>query len=317
MSMQARTWIGAMRLRTLPLAIGGILLGSFLPEVRTGFQSRTLALALITAVGLQILSNLANDYGDFDKGTDNEKRVGPTQALQSGSISPAQMKKAIVLCTVLTLISGLALIAVSFELKHLPKALGILALGLAAIWASLHYTMGNTAYGYRGWGDVFVFLFFGIVSVAGVSFLYLGRLDTSVLFPAAGYGLLSAGVLNINNMRDIDNDRDSNKRTLVVLLGSRKAAIYHFLLIASAFLCFVFYLLKFYFISTYDRVDGTPAFIHYIFPLVGFVPILINTRAVLKIKGNPAAYNPHLKGLSLSILFFVLFFISYLSFFIK
>lgn len=313
MSSNLATWVGAMRLRTLPLALGGIVLGSFLPEVRIGYQSVIFVLAMLTAVGLQVLSNLANDYGDYQKGTDNENRVGPTRALQSGNISAAQMKKAIVLCTLLTLICGLALIAVSFDVKQLPKAIGILALGLAAIWASLRYTIGNTAYGYRGLGDIFVFLFFGIVSVSGVSFLYLGKLNLQLLWPAAGYGLLSAGVLNINNMRDIENDRASNKNTLVVLLGEQKARIYHLALISGALLCFVFYLLNLYEDVCFADESASKSLDILFLALLGFLPILINTLAVLRIKDNPAAYNPHLKGLSLSTFFFVVFFTVYIS----
>lgn len=308
MSPKAKAWLGAIRLRTLPLAGGGIILASFLPEVRIAFNPVVLLTALFTATGLQILSNLANDYGDFQKGTDNAKRIGPTRALQSGLISMIEMKRAMRFFVFFSLISGIVLLSVAFTPNQIIPALMMFALGLTAIWAALRYTVGEKAYGYQGLGDVFVILFFGLVSVWGVSFLHLGALHPAILFPALGYGLLSAGVLNINNMRDIDNDRDSGKHTLVVKLGANKARIYHALLIFGALGCFFFYLDGQHLTVCFESgKEGVKEEYRYL-ALLGFLPIFYNTFLVLKKKNHPKEYNPYLKGLSLSILFLVVFF---------
>ena len=308
MTNRRKAWIGALRLKTLPLAAGGIILGSFLPEVRIGFRWELFGLALLTAFGLQILSNLANDYGDFIKGTDNEKRIGPLRALQSGQISRAEMKKALIICTLITLVSGIVLLLLAFGPEQFLQAMVMLGVGLAAIWAAVRYTVGKRPYGYAGLGDIFVVIFFGLVAVWGVSYLYLGKLDEVILFPALSYGFLSAGVLNINNMRDIENDRNSNKRTLVVLLGANRARIYHFLLILAALLCQSFYL----FLMETFCYDTPSENLRYL-ALLGFIPVMINTVKVLKVKENPAGYNPFLKGLSLSTFFQVLIFVLVLN----
>ncbi len=179
MSSKGKAWLGALRLRTLPLAAGGIILGSFLPEVYPQhFSWSIFTLALLTAFGLQITSNLANDYGDFVKGTDNEKRVGPERALQSGLIQPAEMKRALIFSVVFTFLLGNMLLFLAFGTEHYMRALIMLAIGVAGIWAAIKYTVGAGAYGYSGFGDVFVLLFFGLVSVCGVSFLYLEELPS-------------------------------------------------------------------------------------------------------------------------------------------
>lgn len=302
MSPKTKAWISALRLRTLPLAAGGILLGSFIPE--TNFQPMVVVYALTTALGLQILSNLANDYGDFIKGTDNERRIGPMRALQSGIIQKDEMKNALRICAALTFFSGVVLISVSFESDQWTGALGMLVVGLLAIWAAIRYTVGKKPYGYAGLGDVFVVAFFGIVSVCGVSYLHSGFLDKNVLYPALSYGFLAAGVLNINNMRDIDNDREAGKRTLVVQLGANGARLYHGTLIGFAFLLQAIYLHQiepgcFFALPKYGRYLA----------LVGFIPVFINSVRVLQPKAHASEYNPFLKGLSLGAFFEVLVFI--------
>lgn len=222
-----KAWIGAARLRTLPLAISGIITG-YCTAVHDGFVNLPVLLLLIaTALLLQVLSNFANDYGDFLKGTDNNARVGPARALQSGSITRLQMRVAILVTVILTLISGISLVIISLGREQLLHVLGFITLGLAAIAAAVKYTMGKNAYGYLGLGDLFVFLFFGIVSVCGAYYLTGTSWSYGTLLPAASVGLLSAAVLHMNNMRDVDNDREYGKITLAARLGIRGGKIYH------------------------------------------------------------------------------------------
>lgn len=196
-------------------------------------RTEVLVLALITAILLQILSNLANDLGDHQHGTDNKDRVGPQRAVQSGAISPAAMKRAMIICGAIAFVSGIALITVA--LGFTMTTLCFLLLGMAAIGAAVKYTFGKSPYGYAGLGDVSVFLFFGIVGVCGTFYLHTSHFEPMALLPASAFGLLSAGVLNVNNMRDIENDRSSGKRTLVVRLGSTRAKVYHSMLVILGF----------------------------------------------------------------------------------
>ena len=229
-------WLSAFRLRTLPLAVSSILVGSALAFensrlVAYGPDWRVVTgLALLTAVLLQILSNLANDLGDHQHGTDNKDRIGPQRAVQSGAISPDAMKRAMLICGLLAFVSGCALIMIRLGLSM--TTLAFLMLGLIAIGAAVKYTFGKNPYGYTGLGDVSVFLFFGIAGVCGTFYLHALRFHPAVVLPAAAFGLLSTGVLNVNNMRDIHNDAASGKRTLVVRMGSANARIYHTALIA-------------------------------------------------------------------------------------
>ncbi len=240
-------WLHAFRLRTLPLALSSILVGSALAYVAERFnysgppqfKPAVMALALLTATLLQVLSNLANDLGDHQHGTDNADRVGPQRAVQSGAITPAQMKRAMLICGGLALISGCALIIVA--LGFTLKTLLFLLLGLAAIGAAVKYTFGKNPYGYAGLGDISVFLFFGIVGVCGTFYLHSGSMHPLVWLPAAAFGLLSTGVLNVNNMRDIHNDAASGKRTLVVRMGARNARIYQTALVLGGVLCLVLF----------------------------------------------------------------------------
>lgn len=229
-------WIQAARLRTLPLSVSGILVGSSYAFYK-GFENNSLfILAILTTLSLQILSNFANDYGDGIKGTDNENRIGPKRAVQSGAISKNAMKKGIFITVLVTLALAISLIYVSFGYENLGYSLLFLGLGIAAIVAALKYTIGNSAYGYRGLGDVFVFVFFGLVSVLGSNFLFTKTFYFWLLVPAVAIGLLSVAVLNLNNMRDIENDKNSNKNTIVVKMGFEKAKNYHFFLITAALL---------------------------------------------------------------------------------
>lgn len=240
-----KAWIGAFRLRTLPLAIAGIILGSLLAKSNDSFDLNITLFAILTAILLQILSNLANDYGDFSKGTDNDQRVGPERALQSGKISKPQMKSALILFSILSLISGVILLWLSFGTHKLGYAMLFLLIGLSAIWAAIKYTVGKSAYGYQGLGDIFVFLFFGWVSVIGVYFLQVQSIDLPIFLPASALGILSAGVLNLNNTRDIVNDKNSGKFTLAVKLGYQNARKYQMVLFLLTLFTSLWYTLAF------------------------------------------------------------------------
>src|SRR5690554_4202682 len=282
-----KNWIQAARLRTLPLSISGILVGSFYAMHKGLFDGKIFSLALLTTLGLQILSNFANDYGDGVKGTDNETRIGPERAIQSGVISIKQMKNGIILTSVLTFLVAVLLIYISFGKENFLYTLLFLVLGITSIAAALKYTIGNSAYGYRGLGDVFVFLFFGLLSVLGSYFLYAKQLDWVLMLPACAVGLLSAGVLNLNNMRDELSDRASNKNTLVVKIGGKKAKAYHFIIVILAMLSLsVFAWLKDF------------RLLQYLF-LIGFIPVLLHLKRIASYQ-NPKQYDPELKVLSLS-----------------
>ena len=209
-------WIEAARVRTLPLSVSGIIVGSFYAMSQGMFNWNIVIFALLTTLGLQILSNFANDYGDGVKGTDNDDRVGPKRAIQSGVITPAEMKRAMVITSLITLLFAVLLIYFAFKEKYLIFSLVFLVLGILAIASAIRYTVGKGAYGYRGYGDVFVFVFFGMVSTFGVYFMFSKSLDLLLLLPATSIGFLSVGVLNLYNMRDEESDRKAGKNTIVV-----------------------------------------------------------------------------------------------------
>ena len=235
-----RPWIQAARLRTLPLSISGILVGSAYAYYQHTFERIIFVLALCTTLSFQILSNFANDYGDGIKGTD-ANRIGEKRLVASGEITSAQMKKAIIINSVIAFVLAVALIYFAFGQENFVYSFTFLVLGMASIAAAIKYTVGNNAYGYSGFGDVFVFIFFGLVAVIGSNFLYSQHIDIKLFLPATAIGMLSAAVLNLNNMRDIENDRIANKNTLVVKFGLKWAKKYQHFLIIVPFLClFVF-----------------------------------------------------------------------------
>jgi len=289
-------WIQASRLRTLPLSVSGIIVGSMYAlayptdNVLTPtevFNWRIFGYAILTTLGLQILSNFANDYGDGMKGTDNEDRIGPKRAIQSGVISLQAMKRAIIITSILTLISAMMLIYFAFRETNLFYSLFYLVLGILAIASAIRYTVGNTAYGYRGYGDVFVFVFFGLVSTLGVNFLYSKQLEFDLFLPAIAIGFLSVGVLNLNNMRDEASDRKSNKNTIVVKIGALKAKKYHYFLIVSAMVLVILFA-----IINHFRLD------QYLF-LLAYIPLTKHLITVYK-NQEPKALDPELKKLALS-----------------
>lgn len=282
-----QTWISAARLRTLPLSISGILIGSSIAVAQEEFHSVIFSLALATTLGLQILSNFANDYGDFVKGTDNEERVGPQRTLQSGLITKDEMFWGMIFTALITFLFAVALIYVAFGSKSSFYMLVFLVLGIAAIIAAVKYTVGDSAYGYKGFGDLFVFLFFGVVGVYGCYFLYSLEWNWEVLLPSFAIGFLSAGVLNLNNMRDRNSDEKAGKKTLVVKMGADKAKKYHYILILAA----VFSIVMFSALTFKDLDD--------LLYFLAFIPLLTHLKRVME-NEDPEQLDPELKKLALS-----------------
>lgn len=238
----AKAWLESLRLRTLPLAFASIVMGSAIASLQGVFHPLIALLALLTAGLLQILSNLANDYGDAEKGSDTPDRIGPLRGMQKGLITAPQMKQAIMLTVALTVISGVALIAVACQKPS--DVLGFLILGLLSIGAAITYTVGTRPYGYMGLGDISVLIFFGWISVAGTFYLQAGHFDWIVMLPATATGLLATAVLNINNLRDIETDSANGKNTLAVRLGPKNARRYHAGIISAAVICLALFALQ-------------------------------------------------------------------------
>ncbi|WP_295338245.1 1,4-dihydroxy-2-naphthoate octaprenyltransferase [Flavobacterium sp.] len=280
-------WVEAARVRTLPLSVSGIIVGSFYAMSQGMFNWNIVVFALLTTLGLQILSNFANDYGDGVKGTDNQDRVGPKRAIQSGVISPAEMKKAMTITSIITLLFAVLLIYFAFKDHYLLYSFIFFVLGILAIASAIRYTVGKGAYGYRGFGDLFVFIFFGLVSTFGVYFMFSKSIDWLLLLPAIAIGFLSVGVLNLNNMRDEESDRKSGKNTLVVKMGGAAAKKYHYFLVISAMVL----VLVFAFLNGFH-------FDQYIF-VVAYFPMIGHLITVYR-NQNPKFLDPELKKLAIS-----------------
>ncbi|MBU2951932.1 1,4-dihydroxy-2-naphthoate octaprenyltransferase [Tamlana agarivorans] len=281
------TWISAMRLRTLPLSVSGIILASCLAQYNQVFSWSICIIAILTTLSLQILSNLANDYGDGVKGTDNDDRIGPQRAIQSGKISPKQLLTAIVINVIIALFLAILLIFTAFGAEHFLLSLVFLVLGIASVVAAIRYTVGSSAFGYKGLGDIFVFIFFGLVSVIGCYVLYAKNISFLTVLPAITVGLLSTGVLNLNNMRDRISDKKSNKITLAVKLGAKKVKIYHNILIVSAITASALFGVIFY-TSVYNLVF-----------FIAYIPLVIHLKTVNN-NNDLALLDPELKKLALT-----------------
>ena len=287
------TWIRAARLRTIPLSISGILVGSAAALLKNEFNVSVFILAILTTVCYQLLSNFANDYGDGIKGTDNDERLGPKRILQSELISRAQLRQAIFVISAVAVLLTILLVYSAFGLSN--TALTFLGLGFLAIVAAIRYTVGSSAYGYMGFGDLFVFLFFGCVSVLGSHYLYTYELDLSLIFPAISIGLFSVGVLNINNMRDRVNDKQHGKTTIAVRLGAEKAALYQLALVVIPVILTLVYGLIYHAIS----------FILMSFILI--IPISLHLKVVFQ-KQNEKNFDPELKKIALLTFFYAISF---------
>lgn len=235
-------WAYALRLRTLPLSWAGTVMAAGLAASAGTFRWGVFVLMFFTASLLQILSNMANDYGDYVKGTDGESRIGPRRALASGRIAPGEFVRGMALVCLLTMGVGLALVLTAFGWRAIGYVLLFLALGAGCIVAAVKYTVGRRAYGYSGWGEVFVFLFFGLVAVCGGAFLYTGRWDALWLLPGAALGLLSSGVLHLNNLRDAEGDRANGKNTLASRMSLRWGLAFQCGLIVGAIVLLLAYM---------------------------------------------------------------------------
>jgi 1,4-dihydroxy-2-naphthoate octaprenyltransferase len=291
----AKSWIKAARPRTLPLALSGIIMGCGLALFYGAINTMVSVLAIITATLIQIFSNFTNDYGDSQKGTDNENRVGPTRTLQSGEISQIEMKKGMFLVGALSFLSGVWLVYLGTWHHSKIASFAFIGLGILSLIAAYFYTAGKKSYGYIGLGDIAVFLFFGLLPVIGVFYLNSGFLNAEVVLPALSLGFFSTGVLNLNNMRDIENDEQFGKITIPVRLGEKKSLLYHNLIIILGWITgFGFTLLQ---------NHSNWQFIYLItLPFFAFDLIKINKIRVAQ------ELDPFLKRLALSILAFTLLF---------
>lgn len=290
-----QSWLKAARLRTLPLALSGILMGSALAAFYGAFSLPVFILAMVTATLIQVFSNFANDYGDFQKGTDNHQRLGPTRTLQGGEISPAEMKKGMWVIGGLSFVMGIALVYVAtWQFSHLAF-FSFIGLGILALLAAYFYTAGKKSYGYIGLGDLSVFLFFGLLPVIGVFFLHTNFFETAVILPAVSMGLFSAGVLNLNNMRDIDNDQASGKITMAVKMGSRNSRIYHFAIIGWGWIAALAFTLH-----------QQESLWQWLFVLA--LPLFLRDLVQINKTTDDRALDPFLKRLALSTLLFTLLF---------
>lgn len=252
--MTLKASIKSMRLRTLPLSLSGVILGVTLAADKTDVSPWTAALIFLTTVCLQILSNLSNELGDTLSGTDSADRQGPKYALGSGDMTVGDIKKLILIFIGLCVISGLAMIQVSFGSLFKTESICLEALGAAAIVGAMKYTLGKNPYGYRGLGDVFVFIFFGLVSVLGGYYVAARELPPLImLLPASAIGCFSVGVLNVNNIRDMKTDA-VNRVTVAIKLGMKGARIYQTILVTLG------WALILVFCAVYDFAPG-----HYIF----------------------------------------------------
>ena len=288
-----KTWISAFRLRTLPLSISGILVGLALAKIDGNWDSILFWGAIGTTLLFQITSNLANDLGDTLKGTDTDKRIGPMRSVQSGLISKKTMTSAILLFIVLCCCSSIFLI---YHCSKTLTASAILIYGVLAllcIIAAITYTIGKKAYGYHGLGDLMVFIFFGAVSVVGSFGLFGNPINRETILACISIGLWSVGVLNLNNMRDQENDKQSNKNTLAVKFGYSGAKNYHVGIIIIGIISWTILIC-----SLYVEDNNTLYFI-------GFLPYFFFCKHLLKIKKIklPKDFDPELKVLALTTFF--------------
>jgi len=293
MAANVKLWFHAFRLHTLPLSASGILLGNFIAIGYGAFHWGIFLLSLLTAILLQVLSNLANDYGDTRHGVDNPDRVGPGRIMQSGMVSVAGMKRMLGIFITICLISGILLLLVSLPVIGWTGLTVLFVTGLASIWASYNYTASKHPYGYKGWGDLFVFIFFGLVCVFGAFYLQTGSFNPVVLLAASGIGFYSVAVLNINNLRDIETDIKTGKNSLPVILGKKGGRKYHLLLISlGSFSFFIFGCV--FFLSPLQFVFLLPV-----------AAILINSLEVLK-DIPPQQMTNNLKKMSILTLLLVI-----------
>ena len=257
----------SLRLRTLPLSLSGIIIGMSLASTAGRLEWPTSIALILTASLLQILSNLSNELGDTLHGTDTaEERQGMHYSIMDGEMTVAEMKRLIAITAVLCCTCGLIMVAASFKQIFAPLPIAFLILGAGAIWAAMHYTLGDNPYGYRGLGDIFVFIFFGLVSTLGAAYICCHSIQILWVLPACAVGLFSMGVLNVNNIRDMKSDA-ATRTTVAIRLGAQKARIYQTILITSGWIMLIAFLAI--------RSKG----------LISFLPVLALPLFCLHIKG--------------------------------
>ncbi len=294
-------WLNAARLRTLPLSVSGVVVGTALANFYGKNDSLIFILALLTTIGFQVTSNFANDYGDGVKGTDNDDRIGPQRALQSGLLTRSELKKGIVISIAICLFLVAAVLYFSFGVENIEYFALFGVLGFLSIWAAIKYTVGESAYGYKGLGDIFVFTFFGLLAVLGSLFLYTKFITISAWLPAVAIGLLSAGVLNLNNLRDYKSDKKAQKNTMIVKIGFQNGKKYHYVLMGIAFLAMLLFII----------VNGQAWY--QALPLLAFAPIFVHVKKVYQTE-EPKLLDPELKKLALStFLLAILFYITLIN----
>ena len=281
-----KIWIRAARLRTLPLSMSGIIVGNALCLNEDDFSWGLFLLMLATAISFQIVSNLANDYGDGVKGTDNSTRIGPERVLQSGLLTKDLLKKGIIGSSLLAFILAFILITSAFGTSSWLYFTVFILLTVFSVWAAIAYTVGQNAYGYFGFGDLFVFIFFGLVSVIGAYFLQMKEISYLAVAFALILGLLSVAVLNLNNMRDLESDQVAGKRTIAVILGPQISKYYHYTIIVSAAVILVVF-------SMQLKIT------YYWLSLLGIIPLVFHLIIVLFNK-EPKALDPELKKVALT-----------------
>ncbi|PIY11456.1 MAG: 1,4-dihydroxy-2-naphthoate octaprenyltransferase [Flexibacter sp. CG_4_10_14_3_um_filter_32_15] len=305
--MNLKSWIEAARLRTLPLALASMLMGCFLAAINGYFDVKIASLTILTAILLQVLSNYANDYGDSIHGADHKDRVGPKRAVQEGKITSSQMRNAVILFSLLSFVSGvlLLIVAIDFQKESSWKTLGFfLGLGLFCIAGAILYTAGKKPYGYMGLGDIAVLIFFGWVAGGGTYFLQAQAFFQSstdfqtiawdIFLPATSCGLFAVGVLNLNNIRDINSDILAGKNSIPVRIGKEKASIYHAVVIVLAWFCSLIFLGLNY---------QSPLNLLFLITLP-----LFSNNIIQVFKRKNMELDPLLKQLALSTLLFVILF---------
>lgn len=283
LSHRLQIWLSAFRLRTLPLATASVVMGSFLAASDHAFKWDVATLCFITAILLQILSNLANDYGDTLHGADSPNREGPERATQTGKISKTAIRNALILFTLLSLIVGYILIR--------GESIFFYVAGLLAVIAAVTYTVGPRPYGYVGLGDIFVFIFFGLLGVFGTYYLQTHKLNFLILLPAMSCGLFCVAVLNINNIRDIHSDKIARKITIPVRLGETKARLYHWMLLITA--------IGFALLYTWLNYSSPWQFLFLV-----TVPLILKNGLGISSQFKVAYLDPYLKQMALTTLLF-------------
>ena len=290
-----KMWWETARPKTLPLALASIFTGSALgywanPQ---DFNGLVMALCLLTTILLQVLSNFANDYGDHQKGSDTEERIGPLRGIQKGAISAKELKWGLILMVVASFLSGSFLIGIAYE--NLSDLFAFAGLGILAIVAAITYTVGAKPYGYMGLGDISVLVFFGLLGVGGTYYLQTHSIDSHIILPAIGSGLLASAVLNINNLRDIEQDAKAGKNTLAVRLGAYKGRVYHCILLSVAALCYLAF-----------AVATAISWTNYLFVLA--MPLLAKHAIFVYHSQQPSELRPMLAQMSMiSLLINILF----------